>query len=317
MPRKKKIRFPFGEIVTTSGAVDLLDRAGVNANDLLERHQRCDHGAIDPAEIAKNRRALRRGQPLRSAYDLGDHREQLWIITSADRLVTTLMIPHEFADMNRAHLIQWFHPALHIGLTASAAHGDTLIPVHCRQGIWDSACGGHCVAMALALWGDIADVDELCERRAGVAARLWKATQGIYFKGATVGELAAIVDSLKTGRLVEPFLGNHRQCLAYAQTQLANGRVVIASWYSRQGRQKHWTLIIGCEGLRVGATFTPHALLALDPAVAAPQFAGCNARLEFPAHAGPRGKSLARYLTQEGDEWWVQLTSALTIGDRV
>jgi hypothetical protein len=314
MPRNRKPRFPLGDIVTTPGAVDLLDRAGVNANDLLDRHQRADWGVVDPTQIIKNRRALRRGQQILSAYILGDKRERLWLLTAPDRTTTTLLLPGEFADMTRAHLIQWFHPALRIDFTASVAHGENIVPIFARQGQFDAACGPHAIAMALALWGDIADVAALCERRAGVAARLWKATQRVYFEGANAGQLAAIVDSLKTGRLVEPYQGNHKQCLTYAQLQLSNWQLVVASWHS--GRQDHWILLLGCEGVRVGNSFTPHALLTLDPGVDAPLLSGYNARLEFATPAVTQGNASARYLTLDGDEWQVKLTSALTIGAR-
>ncbi|MDB5761993.1 MAG: hypothetical protein JWQ21_988, partial [Herminiimonas sp.] len=282
-------------------------------NDLLDRHQRADWGVVDPPQIIRNRRALRRGQQILSAYLLGDKRERLWILTSPDRTTTTLLLPREFADMNRAHLIQWFHPALRIEFTASVAYGENVVPIFARQGQFDAACGPHAVAMAMSLLKEM-DVSLLCERRAGVAARLWKATQETFFEGTSVGQLAEIVESLKTGRLVEPFQGNHRQCLAYAEAQLADGHLVVASW--RSGRQHHWILIIGCEGLRVGSTFTSHALLALDPSTNEPLLAGYNARLEFAMPAATRRNSSARYLTLDGEEWQVKLTSALTIGAR-
>ncbi|CAG9203830.1 hypothetical protein BVI434_1860015 [Burkholderia vietnamiensis] len=36
------------------------------------------------------------GTRLLSAYELGDHRERLWVITEADRLATTLLLPFEY-----------------------------------------------------------------------------------------------------------------------------------------------------------------------------------------------------------------------------
>ena len=88
--------FPLGQTVATPGAIDLLDRSGTNAADLLQRHQRGDWGQISPADVKANNLALQHGSRLLSAYELGPRNERLWIITEWDRSVTTLLLPIEY-----------------------------------------------------------------------------------------------------------------------------------------------------------------------------------------------------------------------------
>jgi len=88
--------FALGQIVATPGATDLLDRSGVNASDLLNRHQRGDWGVVCVADAAENRHAIQDGNRLLSAYELGQHKERIWVITEHDRSVTTLLLPQEY-----------------------------------------------------------------------------------------------------------------------------------------------------------------------------------------------------------------------------
>lgn len=88
--------FRLGHVVATPGALDLLDRCGVNASTLLARHQRGDWGAICEADAAANAQALQYGDRVLSAYELGPQTERLWIITEYDRSVTTLLLPEEY-----------------------------------------------------------------------------------------------------------------------------------------------------------------------------------------------------------------------------
>ena len=89
------ISFPLGQVVATPGALDLLDRTGTNAMDLLQRHQRGDWGSVHPEDAEENRRSIDTRRRLLSSYVLNDT-ERLWIITEADRSVTTLLLPNEY-----------------------------------------------------------------------------------------------------------------------------------------------------------------------------------------------------------------------------
>ncbi|MCA8051094.1 hypothetical protein [Burkholderia arboris] len=88
--------FSLGRTVATPGALDLLDRTGTDGADLLNRHQCGDWGVVCPADAKSNDRAVTDGTRILSAYELGARREQLWIITEADRRVTTLLLPSEY-----------------------------------------------------------------------------------------------------------------------------------------------------------------------------------------------------------------------------
>ncbi|MBR8400422.1 MULTISPECIES: hypothetical protein [Burkholderia] len=88
--------FSLGQTVATPGALDLLDRTGTDGTDLLNRHMCGDWGVVCPADAESNDRAITDGTRILSAYELGARREQLWIITEADRRVTTLLLPSEY-----------------------------------------------------------------------------------------------------------------------------------------------------------------------------------------------------------------------------
>lgn len=216
--------------------------------------------------------------------------------------------------MKPSFLVQRFHPNLRIGFVPSVLRSNRLMPIHCYQGLWDSACGAHCAAIAMALLGDITDVTILSERRNGVAARLWKAARAKYFDGVTVDELAAMIDDMGTERKITVCTGRHAKCLDFALAQFNRGSVVLISWHSRRGQQHHFSTIIGAEGRQTGNDFTPSALLCLDPGLEAPWMCCYNSRLEFTAHPAPRSASYVRYRCSDGTKLAVTLTSALAIG---
>jgi hypothetical protein len=87
--------FLLGEIVATPGALELLERAAVNGYDLLLRHQCGDWGSVPPEDGEANRDAVQNSYRILSSYYLNDD-ERVWIITEADRSVTTLLLPDEY-----------------------------------------------------------------------------------------------------------------------------------------------------------------------------------------------------------------------------
>lgn len=87
--------FPLGQIVATPGALELLDRTETNAATLLDRHQSGDWGDLDPEDVEANNDAIVSGRRLFSSYHLSPN-DKLWIITEADRSVTTLLLPEEY-----------------------------------------------------------------------------------------------------------------------------------------------------------------------------------------------------------------------------
>ena len=87
--------FFLGQVVATPGALDLLDRTGTNASDLLHRHQSGDWGGVPDEDAAENLRSIEAGCRILSSYLLNDA-ERIWIITEADRSATTLLLPDEY-----------------------------------------------------------------------------------------------------------------------------------------------------------------------------------------------------------------------------
>ena len=61
----------------------------------LYRHASGDWGELDDEDRKENELSLREGFRLVSAYRLKTG-EELWIITEADRSVTTLLLPEEY-----------------------------------------------------------------------------------------------------------------------------------------------------------------------------------------------------------------------------
>lgn len=90
-----EMRFPFGQVVATPGALDALAKTGELAALFLARHGIGDWGVLSEEDIETNEHALANGGRLMSAYDLADG-QRLWIITEWDRSVTTLLLPDDY-----------------------------------------------------------------------------------------------------------------------------------------------------------------------------------------------------------------------------
>ena len=88
-------RFEPGRFVSTPGALDALKRNKVELWAYLKRHLTGDWGELCEEDRAENERALSEGYRLMSVYTLPDS-EKLWIITEADRSVTTFLLPEEY-----------------------------------------------------------------------------------------------------------------------------------------------------------------------------------------------------------------------------
>lgn len=93
--------FPLGRIVATRGVVESVPNARLLES--LARHARGDWGNVCTQDAATNDEALVEGSRLLSAYPIdpalpcqGFGHNCLWIITEADRSVTTLLLPDEY-----------------------------------------------------------------------------------------------------------------------------------------------------------------------------------------------------------------------------
>ena len=108
-------RFALGRVVATPGALALMHATNSNPFVLLARHVTGDWGEIDPEDVITNEDALEHGLRVLSVYRLplqavvekgavpaqpsqeaDEHDNRIWVITEADRSVTTLLLPEEY-----------------------------------------------------------------------------------------------------------------------------------------------------------------------------------------------------------------------------
>jgi hypothetical protein len=87
--------FPLGRTVATPAALALLARFGKTPIEYLGRHARGDWSEMCEEDREKNRLALEQGFQVFSAYRL-PHGYRLWVITEADRSVTTILLPSDY-----------------------------------------------------------------------------------------------------------------------------------------------------------------------------------------------------------------------------
>ena len=87
--------FCAGRIVATPGALALLEKVQKSPLEFLSRHLRGDWGDLCPEDKAENEFSLKHDFRLLSSYPVTDT-DTLWIITEADRSVTTLLLPSEY-----------------------------------------------------------------------------------------------------------------------------------------------------------------------------------------------------------------------------
>jgi hypothetical protein len=93
--RTPEPRFSLGELFITPGALEVLARSDETPAAFLARHVVGDWGDVDADDRQVNEVALREGNAILSSYRtrLGN---RLWVITEADRSVTTVLLPSEY-----------------------------------------------------------------------------------------------------------------------------------------------------------------------------------------------------------------------------
>jgi hypothetical protein len=85
---------PLGRVVATPGALKLLMETKAHPFDLLARHATGDWGELCAFDRRQNEIALRDGYRILSSYEVSEGR--VWIITEADRSITTILLPEEY-----------------------------------------------------------------------------------------------------------------------------------------------------------------------------------------------------------------------------
>ena len=87
--------FALGRLVATPGALELLTRSEQTPLEFLARHSRGDWGECCPEDAIENDFSVKAGFRIFSVYRTRNG-EKLWVITEADRSVTTLLLPSEY-----------------------------------------------------------------------------------------------------------------------------------------------------------------------------------------------------------------------------
>ena len=85
---------PLGKVVATPGALKLLLEAGEDPFAYLARHATGDWGELCAFDRRQNETALREGERVFSSYETPAGR--VWVITEADRSVTTILLPEDY-----------------------------------------------------------------------------------------------------------------------------------------------------------------------------------------------------------------------------
>lgn len=86
------MKFPLGSVVATPNATQAFDREFLAAS--LKRHSDGDWGDVRQTDRDENEEALKQGFRLLSIYKKDG--KELFIITEADRSVTTLLLPEDY-----------------------------------------------------------------------------------------------------------------------------------------------------------------------------------------------------------------------------
>jgi hypothetical protein len=84
--------FDLGRILITPAALSALIHTDVLA--ALRRHQVGEWGEVCPEDARANRRAIMEGSRLVSVYH--SNGVKFWIITEADRSVSTVLLPEDY-----------------------------------------------------------------------------------------------------------------------------------------------------------------------------------------------------------------------------
>jgi hypothetical protein len=85
---------PLGRLVATPGALQVLAEAEEDPLRYLARHASGDWGDLDEDDRRENELSLRHDWRILSSYPVRE--KTIWVITEADRSVTTILFPEEY-----------------------------------------------------------------------------------------------------------------------------------------------------------------------------------------------------------------------------
>ncbi|MBH2030365.1 MAG: hypothetical protein I8H74_07845 [Moraxellaceae bacterium] len=90
----KKPLFKLGQVVATVNALTFANQHQIDLFGLLRRHHTGDWGNLCSEDKESNEEALIMGGRIFSSYQY--ETDKIWIITEADRSVTTILLPIDY-----------------------------------------------------------------------------------------------------------------------------------------------------------------------------------------------------------------------------
>lgn len=87
--------FELGRVVATPAALMALEQSGLTPQALIARHASKDWRGMDGEDQQANEAAVFHGSRILSAYTYPQNSD-FWVITEADRSVTTILLPSEY-----------------------------------------------------------------------------------------------------------------------------------------------------------------------------------------------------------------------------
>ena len=91
------MKVTLGRVVATAAVSEWMERRPGRAdavNSCAGRHAAGDWGGVSDADAAANNAAISDGERLLSSYEVDGR--GLWVITEADRSVTTILFPEDY-----------------------------------------------------------------------------------------------------------------------------------------------------------------------------------------------------------------------------
>lgn len=92
-PRNSPL-FALGQVVATPAVLAHLNEHRIHPAEYIWRHQCGDWGNVPPEDAGENEFAVLNDLRVLSSYEVVG--ERMWVITEADRSVTTLLFPSEY-----------------------------------------------------------------------------------------------------------------------------------------------------------------------------------------------------------------------------
>ena len=87
--------FSLGKVLLTSATNAMFCEGSLDVSELINRHVSGDWSDMCDDDIESNKDAIANGFRVFSSYKLSES-QNIWIITEADRSITTILLPDEY-----------------------------------------------------------------------------------------------------------------------------------------------------------------------------------------------------------------------------